>query len=709
MNSMQSNKVRVRLAVAAALLAVAGGNPWAAEVDTSGWVCKRCPDVSGFTGTVGVGTGVVSDEENAFGDYTGRDTDGLIVTSDTAATYFGEGGYTARIDAYALSQDSYAVGVEAGHQGSWMIGLGYDVLPRRLLEGSRTVYSNLDGTPQTLPSGWVRSGSTTGMTALSGSLRDFDVEWDRETLTFGGEYLFSPNLTFDTDWRHQTKQGGGVTWGSFLANAMQLTRPLDYETDEVTAGVTWAGRDWQLRAEYEGSWFSNKNLGHTWENAFLGPDRGRMAGAPDNKAQYFTLSGNYRFLEHTTASATFATGTAEQDDDYLPFTITPGLMPAALPRTSLDGEIEVTHFNARITSMPLPRLRVTGNYRYHDRDNKTPVASYDFIQADLLPAGITEQNRPYSYERNDYDLAADYRIAGGVTAGLGWERREIDRDLQEVSQTEEDAYWGRLKLRPNSVFELEAKGTRADRDGSDYTQVDYLRLDQNPLMRKYNMADRERDGLEVDMRIQPTGKLSLGIGGEFWDEDFDSSEVGLTSAERKSYSLDANYAHSETLSFYALANRESVTSRQVGAATVVNPNIVQPNWRARNEDEFDLYGAGLRWSGFADNWDLEFDYSYADSTGEIEIVSFAIPSQFPDLRTQRTTAQLTLGYQYSARVRLTGGWLYQDYESDDWSMDGVAPDTLTSVLTWGATSPDYSDNVFLLGFEYGLGIEEEKK
>ena len=116
-----------------------------------------------------------------------------------------------------------------------------DFLPVRKGQNTRTVYDNLDGTPQRLPEDWVRAGNTAGMTSLDENLRSFDVKWDRETFGLGAEYLFTPNLIVDADWRYQTKQGQGRTWGSFLGNAAELTLPLDYDTHEVDAGITYAG------------------------------------------------------------------------------------------------------------------------------------------------------------------------------------------------------------------------------------------------------------------------------------------------------------------------------------------------------------------------------------------------------------------------------------------------------------------------------------
>ena len=674
-----------------------------AQADTSKWNCERCPFQDGFTGTVKVGAAVVSDEENSFGNYTGYDEDtvyGGFGVQDFR--YWGDGGYTAYVDGFGYNQDSFELTLGAGHQGKWSTDFVIDFLPVRKGQNTRTVYDNLDGTPQRLPEDWVRAGNTAGMTSLDENLRSFDVKWDRETFGLGAEYLFTPNLIVDADWRYQTKQGQGRTWGSFLGNAAELTLPLDYDTHEVDAGITYAGSNWQIRGGYYGSFFSNKNLSHTWDNPFTGPDEGRKAGAPDNKAYQFSLGGNWHFSRLFTAVANVSVGTAEQDDDFLPYTINRDIATSPLPRQSLDGEVDTTHANVKITSVPWSRLRLTGEYRYDDRDNKTDQYTYDWVSADLTPGNAPEENLPYSFERNEFDFTADYRLTSTFKASAGFSRHTIERDFQEVDENEEDTFWAKLKFRVDRV-NVSLKGETADRDiDGQYEQVDFLKLAQNPLMRKYYMAERDRDGIELAVNAHPTDRLSLGARYESWDEDYDESLVGLVDADRDSYVVDASFAFRRNVSLYGSFGGESVESTQVGAQSNADPNTATPNWKSDHDDDYTTANVGFRWGGIAEKWGIEVDYVYAESEGEISLSNAGRPDEYPELETELNRARLGITYDYSRKIRFVGGVLYEKYDSDDWSVDGVEPDTLNSVLTWGGDSPDYDVTVFSLGFTYSL-------
>ena len=47
-------------------------------------------------------------------------------------------------------------------------------------------------------------------------------------------------------------------------------------------------------------------------------------------------------------------------------------------------------------------------------------------------------------------------------------------------------------------------------------------------------------------------------------------------------------------------------------------------------------------------------------------------------------------------------YLYEDYDVDDWTLDGVAPDTVNNLLATGARWLGYDVNVFTLSFTWSL-------
>ena len=178
----------------------------------------------------------------------------------------------------------------------------------------------------------------------------------------------------------------------------------------------------------------------------------------------------------------------------------------------------------------------------------------------------------------------------------------------------------------------------------------------------------------------------------------------MTDAERDALAADANYAFSQDVNLFVALATEEVTYKQKGAQSNLNPNTALPNWKGKNRDDFDSANAGLRWDNIAGRWGLAVDYGYARSKGSTSVEQFGLNDAFPKFRSTRHTAKLDVTYELSPRMQLRGGWLYEHYRSSDWHIDGTEPDTLSSVLTWGAASPDYEVSVIGVSFTYRLSL-----
>jgi MtrB/PioB family decaheme-associated outer membrane protein len=321
--------------------------------------------------------------------------------------------------------------------------------------------------------------------------------------------------------------------------------------------------------------------------------------------------------------------------------------------------------------------------------------------------GAIVKNLPYDYKRWDVDLFTDIRVAKGFKTSFGYTYRETDRNLQEVDTQDESIYWTKLRLRPSRSFSLDVKLESSSRDDDGYEQVPGLNLEQNPLIRKYNLAERDRKGIQAQATFLPVDRLSLGLRAESWEDDFENTEVGLDRARRNSLVADATVQISETMSAYASLGHETIKSRQYGAQSATNPNTAAPNWRANNDDEFNLASVGFRWDRILERWGVEVDYTFAESDADITLRSAGLRDEFPSLDTRTSTARLNVTYALSQKIQLNGGYWYQRYRSDDWALDGVQPDTVGNLLTWGGRSPDYDINVVSLGFVYRLSPPPE--
>jgi hypothetical protein len=111
----------------------------------------------------------------------------------------------------------------------------------------------------------------------------------------------------------------------------------------------------------------------------------------------------------------------------------------------------------------------------------------------------------------------------------------------------------------------------------------------------------------------------------------------------------------------------------------------------------------LRVRGIGEKADLELDYARGRGTSAIDMTSTDGPSTFPDLESTLDSLRMRLLYRWSERLEGIFQLRYERLPTEDWALEGVAPDTLPTVLTLGAMP--YDDEVWMAGFglRYRMG------
>ena len=80
-----------------------------------------------------------------------------------------------------------------------------------------------------------------------------------------------------------------------------------------------------------------------------------------------------------------------------------------------------------------------------------------------------------------------------------------------------------------------------------------------------------------------------------------------------------------------------------------------------------------------------------------------VGSALPQLLSSLDSLRAEAAYRWSDKLDLTFDLRYESFSSDDWALADVAPDTLPTVLTLGATPYDYDVWALGIGFRYYLG------
>jgi MtrB/PioB family decaheme-associated outer membrane protein len=688
--------VRIALLLAAAAApALPAGADDPPAVDTARWPCKYCPFEEDASFLPNLGAGYVSDDSAKFGEYTGLNEQGAYAVADADGRYRDKQGLRLDVSALDLGLDSRSIDLDGGRQGRYELHLSYWQLPHNISDTAVTPFSGAGTDVLTLPSGWVPAGTTGAMTALAGSLHGVELQTERRRFDLGGSLTPVEHWSLAVNVRHEEKSGTRGMGGSFVFNDAQLAVPVDYRTDQIDASAAYHAAKFQGRIAYYGSLFDNDAAALTWENPYsaLGTGTlGQLALTPDNEFHQLLVSGGYRLHERARVTADVAVGRMSQDEPFLPYTVNASLATQPLPRSSLDGRVDTLSGALKINTTPLDKLRINASLTYNDRDNRTPTAVYEWITTDT-GAAQPRANLPYSLTRTVATLDGAYPLTPGMRVYAGCRYDEYERDLQEVVRTQEESCWGKASVSATELVDVSLTWTHAQRTGSDYNPNPDDSALQNPLMRLYNLASRDRDEVKLRVDLTPSEGFEIGLDGHIAWDSYYKSVIGLLDGRSWAAAVDCAWTLSARITATCYLSHEQIESRQANAELLA----AAPLWFGDSTDTTDTASAGLEYRAH-DRLGLGLDYTYARSTGEIGIRSAAVG--FPDLETRLSSGRLYVDFAPRARLTLRLSYWYESYRSEDWALDGVSPSTIDNVLALGAASPAYNVNVVTLSGRY---------
>jgi MtrB/PioB family decaheme-associated outer membrane protein len=357
--------------------------------------------------------------------------------------------------------------------------------------------------------------------------------------------------------------------------------------------------------------------------------------------------------------------------------------------------VDTFNANLKVTATPFDKLRLTALYARDVRDNQTSVHSYQQVTGDIFLDPLARKNVPFSLTQDRLKFNAEYRATPSLKLSAGIDQDNRQRPYTEVVTTRETTVWGRASAQPLDNLSLALKLAHADRKHSPYGTATWFGAPENPLLRKYNLADRQRDsaGLRADLSIGE--KVSLGLNLEGANDDYGASMVGLQSARSVSVGVDASAALAENTRLTAFAQAERIRSAQAGSQSGG-----APDWTARNKDSFNVLGLSLKHAFIVDQFTVGADVTRSRSTSDVAVDAGPTDPLFPANTTALDSVKLHANYKLQDRLWLDFSLGHERYSSQDWHLDGVLPATVQNLLSLGSQAPQYSVSVLKLGLRY---------
>ena len=707
----------------------------AAQEDNRPLATRWAVDYSGF---LQIGAGYVSDENWEFGEYNGLDEDEafLIGNIDWSG---GENGTLWNLSGRDLGLDTRE-GSGRWRNDKWEFFFEYDAQKQVRNKSGRTPFIPTEGGEVlVLPDNWVSGVTTADFATLDSSLRGVDLEQERDLYKIGTVWRYSEALSVEAELSYEEKdgsrdRGAAIFQDASVGDAVIIPYSIDEEVTEFSLAVNYGQGPIAVTGSFFYSDFDNQEEIEEWQNPYsnFGPNVrypagfGGMSEEPDNEYTQGRLMGTWILTPTLRVQVDGSFAKTDQDQAFLPYTINEALVVTEpLPREDLNGEIETRTLDARVFWNPIRKLRLEGYFHGEERDWDMPREGWQYVLGDAtdqLPPSRRLYNTAQDYHTDTFGIEGSYPLPLKSKLWLTYEYEETERDNAAVMESDEDRYKLRYRLPILNNLNMRLEALYGDRNANIYEwdQSFYARLDverinatpdsqrylNHPLLSQYHLATREQVEAKVDLDWQPNSAWNLMLNLLYRENDYDESELGLTDEEFNSASFTASWMVNSSLVLTAWTSYNDYESEQTGRAFrggaeknafEIFPPLPQASDPARNwdvdvEDEALTIGLGAEWR-VSDEIELRADYSYMDTEsdysfangGAADLSDEPLPSDYENEMHHLVLEGL---WHYRENLSFAINYQYWNYDSEDWAIQGVEPNSISKVLTLGVEPAD---------------------
>ena len=675
-----------------------------------------------------------------------------------------------------LGTTSRAIDGSVSDQGKWKLNLGYDELRHNITDTFQTpLQGETGGNNFTLPQNFgsinTANGTPSARVLTPGQANAFHTEDEyttRRNGSIGTSYTFSPQLSAQIDYNHLDQSGakligtgsqGGINLAGGSTGRAEgvniLMNPTSYQTDNVNAVLNWTGDKGHLTGGYYGSLFHDDYNSLSWQSALATGASGcqgsncyvnnTMSTAPSNSLHQANLTGGYNFSSATKLAGGFSYGYNNQNESYAPTLIPQAngtsfnmMQPGGLPASSLNGVVETTHGDLKLSNQSIKDLTLSAGFKYNERNNSSTSNIYNYINIANSP--YTGVNTPYSNRKTQYEAVAAYRLTKAQNLNLSYEHESLKRWCNGVvggaqcvsspsSQEDKIGLTYRLKALENVNFNAGySYGNRRAANDPNFlanagnyaitTATSGSALNAGNFLGfvAYPYASRNQNLAKAGINWQATQKLDLGLNGRFTYDDYNAT-LGVRNGQSAGVNVDATYSYSDNGSvsaYWSWQNgqrnlRSGATGN--GASQIVEPTNV---WTNKLDDNSHAVGLLARHGGLL-NGKLEIigdmSYSLDTSTYSTQVPFLSTCSNSDTLscgilspiKNELISLKLTGNYKVHKNGMISLSYLYQQLNSNDYFYNGTQFGfTPNRVMPTGLQEQSYAVNVVALSYNYAF-------
>jgi MtrB/PioB family decaheme-associated outer membrane protein len=654
--------------------------------------------------------------------------------------------------------------LEASKAGQHYFNFLWDQTPHLYSTSALTPYNGIGGN-LTLPAGMATALLNAAKAAnyngpggvrsiINANLHQTDVGIRRDTAAF--EYRWTPTDAWDikADYSHMHRSGTQAMGVIFNNSTSGIIAEAPVPVNDTTqnfgvngeyAGTSPWGKKFNIKLAYNGSIYEGDNSFNI-DNPFFNPADPRRGNTPfanpcNNGLDCIPALGTVSMYPNNNANAVSGTAGVDlpwqsrymgtlsytmmrQNDSFLPFTTNPLLTPAvtpgmilingqpatslaALPASSLDGQVNTLLSNNVVVTQITPELKSKLGYRYYNYDNDTPtiffpqfVGTDERIYAPNTPGVTPKRSVPTSYTKQNALAELIWTPWNGTTLGAQYGYERYNYSYNDVDSTSENLgklygvykAFSWLVFRGSWQFSERRYGTYTNQIQSSLTGG----WNQNYRSPYLANVDQNKGKFQLDVVVIPTVTVSPFAGFRFNDykTNVDAREVGILKDDSWNAGVELVWAPNRRTQFMFSYTYDDYQRHIVGGGGTTG--LATNTWDSNVNDNVNTFTAALKQVLIEDKLDLKLSYVYSQANGTWTTVPFFyngfVPNAnprlspnpfYPDTRTnfQRFDALATykldpgwvrqMGWKGEALIKVRYAW--ERNSVNDWQIDSMQP------------------------------------
>jgi hypothetical protein len=349
-------------------------------------------------------------------------------------------------------------------------------------------------------------------------------------------------------------------------------------------------------------------------------------------------------------------------------------------------------------------LWFSARYRQYEFDNRTvPFETGNNVNYDTTVVPLNAESEPFGSTRHTFDADASFTPVRHVGFRAGYTREEVDRTFRIVEKTTEDIARASVDLTGLSWLTVRGVFEHSKRVGSGVDGLELLAIGEQPLLRQYDISDRNQNRFNAIVLITPVSQFSVNASAGIGTQEYPGTTFGLRNNDNHVYSVGFDFVPSDTISLGASYGYEKYTALQ--ASRTANPlpantvaNLNDPtqqfndprrDWTDDSADRVRTVTASMDLLKLLRKTDIKvaYDYSRAESTytyGLAPNTVIATPLQLSPVVNELQRATIDGRYFLSRRFAAGLVYWFDKYKVDDFALGPVAslaqPATATPTL-----------------------------